>query len=107
MRLPVQAILFDIDGTLVDSTGAVIRTWQAWAGRRGLDIARILEVCHGRRSEDTIALFLPPEEGAAATAEMEELELADFHDVIALPGAAALLKELPTTRWAAVTSGSQ
>lgn len=107
MRFSVQAVLFDIDGTLVDSTGAVVRTWQAWAARRGLDLQQILEVCHGRRSEDTISLFLPADQVAAATAEMEELELADFHDVIALPGAATLLTDLPATRWAAVTSGSQ
>jgi sugar-phosphatase len=107
MRFRVQAILFDIDGTLVDSTAVVIRTWQTWAARHDLDVERILEVCHGRRSVDTISLFLPPDQVAAATAEMEGLELADVRDVIALPGAAALLGQLPADRWAAVTSGSQ
>ena len=56
----VQAILFDIDGTLVDSTGAVERTWRVFAAERGLDAEAILRVCHGRRSEDTIADLLPP-----------------------------------------------
>jgi sugar-phosphatase len=107
MRFPVQAVLFDIDGTLVDSTGAVVRTWRAWAAPRGLDLQRILQVCHGRRSEDTIALFLPPDQVAAATAELEALEIEDLDDVIALPGAATLLKQLPDARWAAVTSGPQ
>jgi sugar-phosphatase len=107
VRLSVQAILFDIDGTLVDSTGAVIRTWRAWAASHGLELERILQVCHGRRSEDTISLFLPPEQVAAATAELEQRELADLHDIVALPGAATLLSALPAARWAAVTSGPQ
>lgn len=105
MRFDVEAILFDIDGTLVDSTGAVERTWRAWAGSRGLDADEILRICHGRRSEDTIALLLPPDEQAAAVSELEQLELADLADITALPATGTLLDGLPPDRWAAVTSG--
>jgi len=105
MRFPVDAILFDIDGTLVDSTAAVVRTWETWAAKRGLDAQEILRVCHGRRTEDTLVMFLPTGEHAAAVAELQQLELADLADVIALPGAQSLLPRLPADRWAAVTSG--
>lgn len=105
MRFQVEAILFDIDGTLVDSTPVVERTWRTWAAGHGRDAEEILRVCHGRRSEDTLALFLPEEQIPAAAAELERLELADL-DVVALPGTRALLPELPEGRWAAVTSGS-
>lgn len=107
MRFDVEAILFDIDGTLVDSTAAVERTWRTFADSRGLDVDEILRVCHGRRSEDTIAEFLAVEEQAAAVTELEQMELADLDDVIALPGTGPLLSSLPPERWAAVTSGSQ
>ncbi|MDR5700577.1 HAD-IA family hydrolase [Agromyces aerolatus] len=107
MRFEIDAVLFDIDGTLVDSTPAVERTWQVWASRRGLDVAEILRVCHGRRSEDTIAMFVAADEQDAAVAELEQLELADLDDVIALHGTRSLLPRLPADRWAAVTSGSQ
>ncbi|OZM82504.1 HAD-IA family hydrolase [Pseudonocardia sp. MH-G8] len=107
MRFRVDAVLFDIDGTLVDSTGAVVRSWTAWAGRYGLDPEEILRVCHGRRSEDTIARFLPVEEQAAGVAALAELELADLDEVIALPATRTLLRDLPADRWAAVTSGSR
>jgi mannitol-1-/sugar-/sorbitol-6-phosphatase len=107
VRFDVDAILFDIDGTLVDSTAAVERSWRTWAGRRGLDAEAILRICHGRRSEDTIALLLPPAQCPAGVAELEQLETTDLDDVIALPATQTLLKRLPDDRWAAVTSGSR
>lgn len=106
MIYAVDAILFDIDGTLVDSTRTVERTWRVWAAQRGLPADEILAVCHGRRTEDTIADFLPEEERAEAVAALERLELDDLDEVIALPGAREVLRMLPSDRWAAVTSGS-
>ncbi len=107
MPFDVAAILFDIDGTLVDSTPAVERTWRTWAARHGVDAEAILLVSHGRRSEDTIADFLPEHEREAAVAELEVLEHADLDGVLALPGASSLLPLIPRDRWAAVTSGSR
>lgn len=107
MRISVDAVLFDIDGTLVDSTGAVERTWRLWGEAHGIDPEEILAVSHGRRSEDTVAMFLPEAQVAEATAELEELELADLDGVTALPAARELLSALPSRRWAAVTSGSR
>ena len=107
MRFEVQALLFDIDGTLVDSTPVVERTWRVWAAKRGMDAEEILRVCHGRRSEDTIADLLPVPERAAAVEELARMELADLDEVTALPATTTLLPALPRNRWAAVTSGSQ
>lgn len=107
MRFDVEALLFDIDGTLVDSTPVVERTWSIWAARHGVDVNAILAVCHGRRTEDTVAEFLPEAECAAATAELTQLELDDLDGVVALPAVRDLLMQLPPDRWAAVTSGSQ
>ncbi|MGA8048497.1 MAG: HAD-IA family hydrolase [Dermatophilaceae bacterium] len=106
MIFDVEAVLFDIDGTLVDSTGTVERTWRAWAAQRGLPAEDILAVCHGRRTEDTVADFLPVAERATAVAELEQLELDDLDDVVALPAASDLLSAVPADLWAAVTSGS-
>jgi sugar-phosphatase len=107
VQLDVEAVLFDIDGTLVDSTPVVERTWRTWASHRDVDVAELLRVCHGRRTEDTVAQFLPEDERAAGVAELEQLELEDLDGVVALPGTRELLVRLPPDRWAAVTSGSQ
>lgn len=107
MRFEVDAILFDIDGTLVDSTSAVNRSWSTWAQRRGLDPQEILVVCHGRRAADTLADFVPADQVADAEAELHALEMADLDSVVALPGAVQLLSTLPEHRWAAVTSGDR
>lgn len=107
MWFEVEAVLFDIDGTLVDSTAVVERTWRTWAETYRIDLSEILRVCHGRRTEDTVAMFLPDEQQAAAVAELERLELDDLADIIPLPGAKSLLPLLAPDRWAAVTSGSQ
>ena len=101
------AILLDVDGTLVDSTPAVERTWRTWADARGLDAEEILRQSHGRRSEDTIAALLPLGDRVAGVKDLLALELNDLEGVVALPNAASLLESLPANRWAAVTSGSR
>jgi len=85
--LRARAILFDIDGTLVDSTPVVERSWRTWAQEYGVDADEVLRVCHGRRTEDTVAEFIAPQQLEAAVARLQELELADFDGVTALPGA--------------------
>lgn len=107
MQFSVDAILFDIDGTLVDSTAAVERTWRVWAAAHGVDAEELLEGSHGRRSEDTIAGYLPPEQIAESVAYLDDLENNDLDDITALPAAAKLLASLPPDRWAVVTSGNR
>jgi mannitol-1-/sugar-/sorbitol-6-phosphatase len=103
MRFEVEAILFDIDGTLADSTGAVVRTWRRWAAQHGMNAEEILRVCHGRRTEDTLALFLPSEQcpdAAAAgiqagrAAGAPTLAVATSHDASALLAADAVVHDM-------------
>lgn len=107
MLLHVGAILFDIDGTLVDSSTVVQRSWRTWAREFHVDADEVVRVCHGRRTEDVVSLFVPPPQQAAATARELALELADFDGVVALPGSSRILDALSPSQWAAVTSGER
>jgi sugar-phosphatase len=102
------ALLCDLDGTLVDSSLVVERSWRVWADEYGLDAAAVIGISYGRRSEDTIAeLFASSAERARALARIDELELADLEGVVPVPGAADLLACLESGPWAVVTSGNR
>jgi sugar-phosphatase len=98
-----QAVLFDMDGTLVDSTMAVNRSWQQWAEEMNLG-ARFGGVQHGRPGREMIAELVPAEQVESSYARVNELELADTSGIRVLPGAAELMGSLPEERRAIVTS---
>jgi sugar-phosphatase len=100
-----DALLFDLDGVLVDSAEVVERTWRRWAARHGLDADEVVRVAHGRRTIETVRLLAP---GAVADDEVAALaasESTETDGVYEVPGARELLAGLPTDTWAIVTSG--
>lgn len=106
-EIRVKAILFDNDGTLVDSTPAVERVWTRWAGKHGVDIHELIKVSHGVRAIETVRKFMP--EGADLQVEVDwltEAEMNETEGVVAVPGARELVATLPGDRWGVVTSGS-
>ena len=54
-----EAVLFDMDGTLVDSTAVVERQWARWAARRRVSLAAVLAISHGRPTLETLSLIAP------------------------------------------------
>lgn len=105
MRWSVDAVLLDLDGTLVDSTPAVARCWRRWCAEFGLryeDLAA--HEAHGRPSREVVAELLPAELVDEAAARLDVLEIEDTDGVRPLPGAQALLDQLPAGRWAVITS---
>jgi sugar-phosphatase len=102
-----DAILFDLDGVLVDSQAVVVRTWQEWAVEKDLDAGRILEVAHGRRPAEVVRLFAPHLDADAEARELERMETNDLEGVLEIEGARELLSSLPADGWTVVTSGTR
>ena len=105
-QLSGDALLFDLDGVLVDSTANVERHWRDWATNNGLDPARILAVVHGRRAIDTIREQAPHLDAERELATLVEAEMRDTAGILVFDGAARLLASIPRGRWAIVTSGT-
>ncbi len=105
--LSCRALLFDMDGVLVDSTAAVARVWSVWARKHDLDAETVVKIAHGRPSISTIRELLPGADHEAEDREVERLEIEDVEGIVALPGAAELLRELPANKYAIVTSATR
>lgn len=107
MRVECAAVLFDLDGVLVDSTAYIERQWRDWARSRGLDPAPFLRVCHGRRAVETIRLAAPELDAEAEVARFRPSTPDEDARLISLPGARELLAGLSPAPWAVVTSGAR
>jgi sugar-phosphatase len=104
-RLECRAILFDLDGVLVDSTGYVEEQWRRWAAAKGLPVEPFLKVCHGRRAVETIRLAAPHLDAEAEVAAFQPDGTAWSPAIHPVEGALELLRNLPKASWAVATSG--
>lgn len=100
------AVLFDMDGTLLDSTACIEGIWRRWAARRSIDAEYLLQHIHGLRSVETIARVAPHLDIEAEVAELEEEEIRTLHGITRISGAAELLAAIDARgqRWGVVTS---
>ncbi len=105
LEIAAAAVLFDCDAVLVDSTDSGERAWRRWAIDYGLDPARVLDGVHGRRSAETVALYLPTADRAEGLSHIEALEIGDAASTEPIAGARELLAQLPGN-WAGVPSAS-
>jgi sugar-phosphatase len=103
-QVQCKAVLFDLDGVLIDSTRAVARVWHRWAVEHGCDPEEVIARAHGRPSLATVREYLPDADHVAENREVERREIEDIEGVVLLPGCAQLLSELPPDRWTIVTS---
>jgi mannitol-1-/sugar-/sorbitol-6-phosphatase len=102
-----RALLFDMDGVLVDSTHAVARVWRQWALEHGFDAEAVVRAAHGRPSLATVRQFLPQADHQNENVEVERREIEDLEGVAPMPGALQLLRALPSGCWTVVTSATR
>ncbi len=104
-RFECSAIVFDLDGVLVDSAALVEQQWRRWASARGLRAEPFLRVCHGRRVLETIRLAAPHLDAEAEVRAFLPQDEAETESLGAYEGASRLLRALPAGSWAVATSG--
>ncbi|KAK2065397.1 haloacid dehalogenase-like hydrolase [Colletotrichum caudatum] len=109
-RITFDGFLFDMDGTIIDSTEAVEKHWHTVGNEIGVAPEVILETSHGRRSIDILKILAPEKANWEYVCEMEgRLPKLYGEDAIEIPGARALLDALikEDAPWAVVTSGTE
>ncbi len=107
VTLSARALLFDMDGTLVDSRAVIARVLHSWAERHGLDRERVERLPHGQKTRDTIAGLAPHLDLMTEVAALDAAELGDLDGIVEVRGARALLDSLHPGQWALVTSADR
>ncbi|MEU2763740.1 HAD-IA family hydrolase [Streptomyces sp. NPDC007094] len=105
--MKISAVLFDVDGVLLDSAGAHRRVWDAWSVARGLDPEKVWELTFGRRPEDTVGDVAAHLDPAAERRMLDRLLAQEMDGIQPVRGAPGLVESLSGTPWAIVTSGSR
>jgi sugar-phosphatase len=103
----VSAVLFDLDGVLVESRDATERVWLDWARKNGIEDGELRSAMHGVRSADVVRALRPDLDAVVESEEIERRQAVDVDGLRAVPGAAAALRALKGDRVAVVTSGTR
>jgi len=104
LTISCRAVLFDMDGTLVDSTRVVEAAWEWWAKRHDLPLETVLSFSHGRPTIATMEQFLPGQDHTGELEEMTRYEEIEVGGILAIPGAVQVVGALQNHPWAIVTS---
>lgn len=118
-QIAVNYLLFDLDGTLVNSTPAVEQIWHATVDDHNLahpeskiDPLHFLSTAHGSRTSETFAKWFPYRSNSVESVnDFEETIVTNYgHLALEVGGTLKLLGELNSDlqkNWAVVTSGTR
>ena len=105
--ITAKALLFDVDGTLVNSSAEIEHVWTTWCARHQIPVFDVLKICIGVRSEDVLKIIAPTMNINKEVSILDEQEENSTIPSIEIIGAKVFLKELPVKRWAIVTSANR
>ncbi|MEQ5052876.1 HAD-IA family hydrolase [Klebsiella michiganensis] len=108
MKKLFKGFLFDMDGTLVDSTAIVENTWRSFSDKYSQNYDDVIQYAHGRRTKETVFHFLGETESSMKVAQqIEAHEVKTTDGVIAVPGAKQILSLIDPVHYAIVTSANR
>lgn len=102
-----RAILFDMDGTLVDSSAVIDRAWLWWSARHGIPVDPILRVQQGRPNREVLREFGPHLDIETEAAAFLRFEETDTEGVVPIPGALDAVRQAARGLWGVVTSADR
>jgi mannitol-1-/sugar-/sorbitol-6-phosphatase len=106
-KIVVHAVLFDMDGVLINSIAADERSWWRWAEAHGMQNSFSIRSTHGRRSVDTIRALRPDLDWVTELERIESFDAEDGQGLTVYPGVHDVLARLSSTQWSIVTSASE
>lgn len=102
-----KAVLFDLDGTLVDSGKCIEELWREWVEKHHLDINYVHSIIHGRTIEEALSKISPYFSNEKCVEEVKSLAIKKLSKMAPVPGAVTFLSSLPHDLFAVVTSGAK
>ncbi|KAK9722359.1 DL-glycerol-3-phosphatase [Basidiobolus ranarum] len=107
VQFQCKALLFDMDGTLIDTTQPVERYWKQFCKTHNIVEEELFAMCHGVRSIEVLKRFTPHLATPEYSMQIETEAAMDAEGVVSIVGAHELLHKLPSERWAIVTSAGR
>src|SRR5919204_3302927 len=104
---PNWAVIFDLDGVLVDSTAVVERAWRWWAAEQGIAFGEVGPIAHGRPARDVVREVAPHLNSAREARRVDRWEEEHSARIAALPGALDCAVAAASGPWGVVTSGGR
>ena len=98
-----HAILFDLDGTLINSIPAIEATWKNWAHKHNIDKNHLLKNIHGTAAKSIIETYAPHLNTDKEFQQLLKEEINQVHKMKIIPGAKELLSSLHPSTWGIVT----
>lgn len=104
--LSCQAILFDLDGVLIDAEQIYQRHWKNWAEQHQVSFEQIVAIHHGKPAIRTMEIVAPHLDVVVESQRFNRrLEAdTDMEGTVAYPGVSEILQKLPAECWAIATS---
>ena len=99
-----DAIIFDMDGTLIDTNECIENVWRKWGRKYNI---KIKEILHGRTAIESLKVLAPHLATEETALELENMVLAEVDNIKLIPGAMEFIAALPENCWTIATSASE